>query len=108
MPQQTVFIRSDQYPFVRQGIPAAYAFMGFETSDPSVDGEAIFWNWLKTRYHTPKDDMNQDLHFESGARYARVNFLAGYLVAQDPDRPAWNEGDFFGDKFGPQEKTASR
>ena len=108
IPQETVFIRSDQFPFVRQGIPAAYAFVGLQTTDPNIDAEAAFWEWMATRYHTPKDDMSQKMHFESGARYAGVNFLAGYLVAQDPERPAWNEGDFFGDKFGSKEKTASR
>lgn len=108
IPQETVFIRSDQFPFVRQGIPAAYAFVGLQTTDPDIDAEAAFWEWMATRYHTPKDDMSQEMHFESGARYAGVNFLAGYLVAQDPERPAWNEGDFFGDKFGSKKKTASR
>ncbi len=100
IPQETIFIRSDQFPFVRQGIPAAYAFVGLQTTDPDIDSEAAFWEWMATRYHTPKDDMSQKMYFESGARYAGVNFLAGYLVAQDPERPEWNEGDFFGDKFG--------
>ncbi len=108
IPQETVFIRSDQFPFVRQGIPAAYAFVGLQTTDPDIDAEAAFWEWMATRYHTPKDDISQKMHFESGARYAGVNFLAGYLVAQDHERPAWNEGDFFGDKFGSKKKTASR
>ena len=107
IPEETVFIRSDQFPFVRQGIPAAYAFVGLQTTDPDIDAEAAFAEWLATRYHTPKDDMNQKMHFESGARYAAVNFLAGYLVAQDPERPAWYEDDFFGDKFGSKRKTAS-
>ena len=100
MPQETIFIRSDQFAFVRQGIPAAYAFVGLQTMDPDIDAEAAFGEWMATRYHTPKDDMSQKMYFESGARYAGVNFLAGYLVAQDVERPTWNEGDFFGDKFG--------
>jgi hypothetical protein len=26
--------------------------------------------------------------------------LMGYLIAQDPSRPRWNDGDFFGKTFG--------
>ena len=108
IPQETIFIRSDQFAFVRQGIPAAYAFVGLQTTDPDIDAEAAFWDWMATRYHTPKDDMSQKMYFDSGVRYAGVNFLAGYLVAEDPERPTWNEGDFFGDKFGSKHGTASR
>jgi hypothetical protein len=44
--------------------------------------------------------MNQKLDFEAGAKYARYNFLLGYLVAQKTERPAWNSGDFFGETYG--------
>jgi hypothetical protein len=38
--------------------------------------------------------------FEEGAKYARFNFLVGYLVAQKTERPTWNKGDFFGEHAG--------
>jgi hypothetical protein len=34
------------------------------------------------------------------AAHARLNFLTGWLVAQETARPTWNPGDFFGQLFG--------
>ena len=106
MPEEVVFIRSDQFPFVRQGIPAAFAMVGFESGDLQIDGEAATRTWMTTVYHTPKDDFSQKMNFQAGATYARVNFLAGYLVAQSSERPTWNEGDFFGARFAGQEEAS--
>ena len=108
MPEEVLFIRSDQYPFVRQGIPAAFTIVGLQSGDPDVDGAAAIQDWLATVYHTPKDDFSQDMNFQTGTTYAGVNFLAGYLVAQASERPAWNEGDFFGAEFGGQEENSKR
>ena len=44
--------------------------------------------------------MSQPFDFEAGAQHARLNFLTGWLVAQETARPAWNPGDFFGTLFG--------
>ncbi len=40
-PDQVYFIRSDQYSFVRQGIPSVYLAEGIGSSDPAVDGRAV-------------------------------------------------------------------
>jgi hypothetical protein len=45
-------------------------------------------------------DMSQAFDFDAGAQHARLNFLTGWLVAQQTARPAWNAGDFFGGLFG--------
>jgi Peptidase family M28/PA domain len=101
MPQQVVFIRSDQYSFVKQGVPAIFPIAGFKSGDPKIDPEAIFENWEETRYHQPQDDMDQPgLDFDAAVQYAKFIFLCGYYVAQDPQRPRWNAGDFFGDLYG--------
>jgi Zn-dependent M28 family amino/carboxypeptidase len=101
MPQQVVFIRSDQYSFVKQGVPAIFPIAGFKSGDPKIDPKAIFENWEETRYHQPQDDMEQPgLDFDAAVQYAKFIFLCGYYVAQDPQRPRWNAGDFFGDLYG--------
>ncbi|MGH9797467.1 MAG: hypothetical protein ACRD5D_04845, partial [Candidatus Polarisedimenticolia bacterium] len=46
------------------------------------------------------DDMDQPFHFDSSARLARLAFLLGHAVAMQDARPRWNEGDFFGERFG--------
>jgi Peptidase family M28 len=101
LPQEVVFIRSDQYSFVRQGVPAVFPVPGFRSSDPKIKPMEIFENWEASRYHHPGDDMNQPgLLFEEAAKYARFMFLCGYLVANETQRPAWNKGDFFGERYG--------
>jgi Zn-dependent M28 family amino/carboxypeptidase len=99
-PELVLFIRSDQYSFVKQGIPSVFPSAGTKSSDPNVNPQQIITKWRQTTYHKPQDDMKQAFDFESGAKYARYNFVLGYLVAQKTERPAWNRGDFFGDHYG--------
>lgn len=98
-PDQSFFIRSDQYSFVKKGIPAVFAVPGLKSSDPAIDGAERLREYLAERYHTPQDDMSQSFSFEAGAIGARLNFLIGYGVAQETERPRWSEGDFFGRAF---------
>jgi Peptidase family M28 len=101
MPEEVVFIRSDQYSFVRQGVPAVFPVPGFKSDDPKIDPTAIFKNWEKIRYHHPSDDMEQPgLLFDEAAKYGRFVFLCGYFIAQETERQAWNKGDFFGEHYG--------
>src|SRR5262249_26328949 len=46
LPEETFFIRSDQYSFVKQGIPAVFVFAGFKTVDPKVDGKKRRLHWF--------------------------------------------------------------
>jgi Zn-dependent M28 family amino/carboxypeptidase len=102
MPEEVFFIRSDQYSFVRQDIPAVDVTDGLQSSDPKLNGEKIIKTWMTTLYHTPKDNMNQPFYYDSAAKCARLNFLIGYDVAEQAQPPAWNRGDFFAQKFGRQ------
>jgi hypothetical protein len=49
--------------------------------------------------------MNQPFDFNAAAMHVKTHFLIGYLTANDPKRPEWNKGDFFGGKFGPKPKS---
>jgi hypothetical protein len=101
MPEEVVFIRSDQYSFVRQGVPAVFPVPGFKSDNPKIDPTAIFKNWEKIRYHHPSDDMEQPgLLFDEAAKYGRFVFLCGYFIAQETERPEWNRGVFFGEHYG--------
>jgi hypothetical protein len=44
--------------------------------------------------------MDLPVHWESFAKLARVNARIGLAIANDPQRPAWLPGDFFGEIFG--------
>src|SRR3954468_64728 len=99
-PDENDFIRSDQFPFVRAGIPAVYVGPGMKSTDPKVDGKAIYMNWLKHIYHTPHDEISLPFDWDSNARLAKLDFLIGLRVANAQQHPTWNKGDFFQQKFG--------
>jgi hypothetical protein len=99
-PDQHYFVRADQYSFVRQGVPSVFISEGEEAKDPAVNGKKFTEQWIATRYHAPSDDMNQPLNFDAAVQFMQIDFLVGYDIAQDPQRPKWKPGDFFGENFG--------
>ena len=99
-PEQVIFIRSDQYAFVKQGIPAMLTTAGDKSTNPTIDPHKIEQEWKAKIYHSPQDNIDQPgLDFEAGAKFARFNFLCGYLIAQQSGRPRWNPRDFFGEHY---------
>ncbi|MFD1142576.1 M28 family metallopeptidase [Larkinella insperata] len=107
IPEQVVFMRSDHFSFVRQGIPAIYIKSGTETGNPQLNGLKLNLDWRATIYHSPQDEIDQPFDFNAAAKHAQLQFLIGYLTAQNPKRPTWNPGDFFGTKFGSQQTVKS-
>ena len=105
-PEEVVFVRSDQYAFVRAGIPAVYLDGGVE---PAVAGGAspkdALDKFLRNCYHQPCDDASQPIQYQDAARLARLNARIGTLIGDALERPRWNKGDFFGDRFAPARKV---
>src|SRR5262245_2831671 len=91
-PAQNRFIRSDQYSFIRQGIPALAFKFGYEFG--SAD-ETTRLNWVRDRYHQPSDDLTQPLDLEAAAKFNRVIMTLLQRVANDTARPTWNADSFF-------------
>jgi Zn-dependent M28 family amino/carboxypeptidase len=91
-PDQNRFIRSDQYSFIRRGVPALAFKFGYEFGSPE---EKIRQDWVKTIYHRPSDDLNQTIDMESAAKFDRIIFGLIQRVADDPARPYWKEDSFF-------------
>ena len=91
-PEQNRFIRSDQYSFIRRGVPALAFKFGYEFGSPE---EKIRQAWVRERYHRAGDNLDQPVDKESAARFDRI--IMGLLerVADDPARPEWNPGSFF-------------
>lgn len=99
LPEEVRFIRSDQYAFVRRGIPAITYKGGLKSADPAIDGEKITREWLRETYHTVRDNPDQKLDYASGARWADANRRLMLAIANGKARPRWNPGDFFGETF---------
>jgi len=99
-PEQNRFIRSDQYSFVTAGIPALHVKYGNKTADGCNNLSQQVQEWRAVTYHKPQDDINGRFDFEAGRKYVQLCFLVGYQVAQETTRPTWNQGDFFGQRYG--------
>jgi hypothetical protein len=95
MPQEVRFVRSDQYSFVLQGIPALHIKYGLKTSDPSFDLDGRIKDFTKNHYHKPSDELNESFNFEAGRTYVKLNFLISYLVALATERPSWKPESIF-------------
>ncbi|ALN60616.1 peptidase, M28 family [Lysobacter enzymogenes] len=97
MPEESIFIRSDQYAFIRRGVPAVYLIGGLSGSEAARGQLGAF---LRGDYHQPGDDASQPIQYADAARLARLNARIGEAIAGEDARPAWNRGDFFGETFG--------
>jgi hypothetical protein len=98
MPEEVRFIRSDQYSFVQQGIPALHVKYGTLTKDNSFDLVEFTKKWRDENYHHPSDEITNSFDFDAARNYVQLNFLISYSVAQTREKPTWNKGDFFGKK----------
>ena len=99
-PEEVVFVRSDQYPFVRAGVPAIFIVTGAQSTDAAVDAPAVVRHFLRETYHMPGDETTLPIDWPSLARIAEVNLRLALSVANADARPQWLPGDFFGQTFG--------
>ena len=91
--------RSDNYSFAKQGIPFVWMMEGVGSSDPAVDGLAEIVAFYDDHYHQVSDDLSRPVHWDTARRFARACARITRRIAMEDDAPAWNEGDFIGDKF---------
>ncbi len=98
-PEEVVFVRSDQYAFVREGIPAVYLDAGIKARNPAIDALALYEDFLTGHYHQPSDETDLSINYDSAAMLSRLNAAIGRRVGDADTRPAWKQGDFFGTKF---------
>lgn len=103
LPEEGLFVRSDHYNFVQIGVPSVFLMTGF-----AGDGERAFRGFLSTRYHSPADDLSQDIDWAAGAKFARLNYLIAREIADGAEVPRWYRGSFFGDAFGGTQPRAER
>jgi Zn-dependent M28 family amino/carboxypeptidase len=91
-PQRNIFIRSDQYSFIRRGVPSLAFKVGYERGSPE---EATAKKWLTERYHAPSDDVQQPVDLRAAADFDKVILALAEAVADQHQRPRWNNDSFF-------------
>jgi Zn-dependent M28 family amino/carboxypeptidase len=101
MPHETLFVRSDHYPFVKRGVPAVFLMTGYANG-----GKPVWQKFLADTYHTVKDDLAQPIHWGAAARFAELNYRIARNMADAGERPMWYAGDYFGETFAPTQPKA--
>lgn len=99
-PEEVVFVRSDQYAFIRTGVPAVYLMGGMVGADGERDPKRALQNFLRKHYHQPSDEASLPIVWSDAARLAALNARIARIVGDAKERPTWNAGDFFGGTFG--------
>ena len=87
-PLRNIFIRSDQYSFVRVGVPSIMFMVG-SPEDPVLE------KWLEERYHGRADDTNQPVDLKSAATFEDVARALVLDVANAGVKPEWKADSFF-------------
>jgi Zn-dependent M28 family amino/carboxypeptidase len=107
-PEESMFTRSDQYAFVRAGIPALYLDGGTLAAESSTGKAADAGtvpllaqrDFLRRCYHQPCDDSRQPIQYGDAARLATLAARIGLAAGNAAQPPRWNAGDPFGTRFG--------
>jgi Zn-dependent M28 family amino/carboxypeptidase len=91
-PLRNVFVRSDQYNFIRHGIPSVMMGVAPEPGTPEVK---LFQDWFTQRYHAPSDDVNQPVDLATAAKYEEIVRALLINIANGDHRPEWKPDSFF-------------
>ena len=83
-PQRNRFVRSDQYSFIKAGIPALAMKVGY---DGEHAGSGDRGKWTAERYHAPSDDLKQPIDTSAAGKYVDVVRDLAVRIA-NRDRPA--------------------
>lgn len=100
-PEETIFVRSDHYEFVKVGVPAIYLITG-----PAGPGAAAVQDFQANHYHQVSDDLSLPIDWNAAAKFARLNAAIIRAIGDAETRPMWYEGSFFGTTFAPDAQKA--
>jgi Zn-dependent M28 family amino/carboxypeptidase len=91
-PQRNAFIRSDQYSFIRKGVPAVAMAVGCKLDTPQ---QKAIDEWLHNRYHAPSDDTQQPVSLETAGKFEGLVWDLLSFTANSEKTPEWKPESFF-------------
>lgn len=87
LPNRNSFVRTDQYSFVRAGVPALSLKFGFT---PGSEAFQIEHDWRANRYHAPSDDLQQPgISLEQAVAFDDYSVDLVREIADARSRPEW-------------------
>lgn len=96
-PENGMFFRSDQFPFVKQGVPAIYA-KGYVDAEKygKIETMKLVDRYWKETYHTPSDEYRPETADLSGiVQDAKLLYQVGTKLANSSEWPAWYKDSEF-------------
>ena len=91
-PNRNRFIRSDQYSFIKKGVPSLAFKFGYIPGGPE---EKIFKDWYTNRYHGVTDDLEQPVDEAAAAQFNSILKNLAIRVANAEQPPSWTPASFF-------------
>jgi Zn-dependent M28 family amino/carboxypeptidase len=91
-PQRNRFIRSDQYSFIRAGVPSLATKIGVLPDSPEAGIER---QWLTERYHAVGDDLEQPVDIAAIGAYQEFARRLAVRVANRVHAPRWYDTSVF-------------
>jgi Zn-dependent M28 family amino/carboxypeptidase len=91
-PDHVRFIRSDQYSFIKKGVPSLAFKFGWLPGTPE---EKLFNDWYKERYHGVKDDTSQPVDTAAAAQFNALLEKLALRIADADINPTWKPESFF-------------
>ena len=91
-PERNAFVRSDQFSFIRRGIPALSLKVGFTRDSPEHKRVLA---WRHERYHGVDDETDQPIDRQAAADFNRLYVEVVTEIANRPTRPAWYPSSAF-------------
>jgi hypothetical protein len=92
LPDRNVFIRTDQFSFVREGVPALVFKFGFALGSLQA---RIEHDWRANRYHSPADDLAQPVLRDEAVKLDAFVAALALRVANADAPPAWRADSIF-------------
>ena len=95
-PERGYYYRSDHFNFARHGVPMLYAEGGSEHAELGPEYLAAKNDeYLKNRYHSPRDEVQDDWDLRGVVQDIELYFAIGLEVADSDAWPNWFEGNEF-------------
>lgn len=98
-----IFQRSDQFSFVKRGIPSIFMMPGF-----AHGGREIFNDFLAAHYHKPSDETTLPIDWAATTRFAGVVSATVRAVADGKAAPSWYGDSELAKEYAPNAKKISR
>jgi len=87
------FNQSDQISFATAGVPSILVLEGTKNKHKSED-EVLnaFIDYMVNRYHTPSDDLTQNVDYVAAAQHAEILFDLTLSIVNSDEIPEWKPG----------------